>query len=999
MSKPNLNLRFYLDKTEQQIRVEDSTDYSSLGIPLNEVFLALEIRTPAGLLYINPNYNIPSDTPDITGNIHIFTYTIPLVDNMLMRGVYTVNVNGLFNKANYKYSFSQVVDYGCKKPKIKHDIDCFCAKFKSTDITDYTGSTELTYEHIINYPSETNEPDITTILLEWSDNKLANGTYVSEVRTKREWSFGNGFYVIDEIYGKQDIKVKCECLCDIKCAFNSLWEKYQQNCGVNKSKADELLIKINKATTLLTLINANTKCGEVEKTDTYLSQIKDLLGECDCGCGGGCEDEQIWVSQVCGSSGGSGSPFNYIFNSCNSLINVNTTIHDNGQTKVVTICLNEQTINSLISNQFSILIEPILTALNLSWFNGLNTDCFGNFPDNGTEEQKKQFIIDTICQILGEINKPPVAKNDFSVILQNQNIEKLVTQNDFFTSNVTVTIVSAPLNGTATILPDGKTIKYIPNIGWSGIDSITYKITDQYGQFSTAIWQISVNAVASVGCAVVVPGCISEALPTNDNKVQFIITNTSALNGNVLLSEDYIINIYDISNTIIRSYPVAGSPTSDPTVFVSTHVIANTWNYFKVQQQISTGTTTGGTCGTVLFETEAYSLTDINTDIFAGTTAPCLGFSPTDTQQQKIQKLLNKLCAEYNISTTNGLNGVGSPLSPIKLGGELTQNTTIDGDKELNLLIRVLRLIQYDENSTYYNLLEVQNKKKYNNTSDFANFNVAISGNKKSIIDGVFNLSTIGTALEANSLSHDIEFINNTSSLDKSGVSAIGYGDVCNLSMGFGAQSTEAGHIDSMRNLTLSPIFKGNNSTPFTVDKYVSIAIMDLTQSFGTPSDWVIPTDRYAILQEGATDKNEFYGEIRYHSGLTNVSDIRSKKVIRKFEKGLDVVLNINPIVFKRLEHFGNSEIEQIGIIAQELEKVVPEIVNTSKQTIVTKSELINNENTGKVERKILEEKTIDDFKTYTPEALHFILINAIKELSTKCNDLEVRILKLEGNG
>ena len=46
-------------------------------------------------------------------------------------------------------------------------------------------------------------------------------------------------------------------------------------------------------------------------------------------------------------------------------------------------------------------------------------------------KKKKQFIIDTICQILGEINKPPVAKNDFSVILQNQNIEKLVTQNDF----------------------------------------------------------------------------------------------------------------------------------------------------------------------------------------------------------------------------------------------------------------------------------------------------------------------------------------------------------------------------------------------------------------------------------------------------------------------------------------------------------------------------------------------------------------------------------------
>ena len=125
-------------------------------------------------------------------------------------------------------------------------------------------------------------------------------------------------------------------------------------------------------------------------------------------------------------------------------------------------------------------------------------------------------------------------------------------------------------------------------------------------------------------------------------------------------------------------------------------------------------------------------------------------------------------------------------------------------------------------------------------------------------------------------------------------------------------------------------------------------------------------------------------------------ASLDKKKVIRKFEKGLDVVLNINPIVFKRLEHFGNSEIEQIGIIAQELEKVVPEIVNTSKQTIVTKSELINNENTGKVERKILEEKTIDDFKTYTPEALHFILINAIKELSAKNKELEERIIALE---
>lgn len=547
MSKPNLNLRFYLDKTEQQIRVEDSTDYSALGIPLNEVFLALEIRTPAGLLYINPNYNIPSDTPDITGNIHIFTHTIPLVDNMLMRGVYTVNVNGLFNNANYKYSFSQVVDFGCKKPKIKHDIDCFCAKFKSTDITDYTGSTELTYEHIINYPSETNEPDITTILLEWSDNKLANGTYVSEVRTKREWSFGNGFYVIDEIYGKQDIKVKCESLCDIKCAFNSLWEKYQQNCGVNKSKADELLVKINKATALLTLINANTKCGEVEKTNTYLSQIKDLLGDCDCGCGGDCEEEQIWVSPVCGSSGGSDSSFDYIFQSCNSLINIE--VDESGQTKVITICLSEQTINTLINNQFSILIEPILTALNLSWFNGLNTDCFGNFPDNGTEEEKKQYILDLLCLLKATVLSPPVARQDFSSTPFETSVQNLVTLNDFFNSDVTVTIVTPPLNGVCTILADGKTLKYTPNNGFSGTDVVYYQITDANGQTSSSTWTITVNPQLSASCSAVTPAYNADIYSVGAF-LQLAISNQSSLGTNTISAEQYIVEIRDSSNVI-----------------------------------------------------------------------------------------------------------------------------------------------------------------------------------------------------------------------------------------------------------------------------------------------------------------------------------------------------------------------------------------------------------------------------------------------------------------
>ena len=61
--------------------------------------------------------------------------------------------------------------------------------------------------------------------------------------------------------------------------------------------------------------------------------------------------------------------------------------------------------------------------------------------------------------------------------------------------------------------------------------------------------------------------------------------------------------------------------------------------------QLTTNSSTGSSCGTELYETESYSLTDINSDIFSGITAPCLGWVPGDTQQEKMQKLINKLCS------------------------------------------------------------------------------------------------------------------------------------------------------------------------------------------------------------------------------------------------------------------------------------------------------------------------------------------------------------------
>lgn len=71
------------------------------------------------------------------------------------------------------------------------------------------------------------------------------------------------------------------------------------------------------------------------------------------------------------------------------------------------------------------------------------------------------------------------AINDTSNILQGQTIDINVLFNDIYNDDVTVTIVTAPTNGTATVLPN-KTIRYVHNNTATTTDTIVYRITSAY---------------------------------------------------------------------------------------------------------------------------------------------------------------------------------------------------------------------------------------------------------------------------------------------------------------------------------------------------------------------------------------------------------------------------------------------------------------------------------------------------------------------------------------
>lgn len=990
MSNPNLNVRFYIDKTIPEIRVVDSTNYTSLGITPSQVYISLELQTPAGLLYINPTYNTPMTAPNLTGSTHTFSYALPLVDGELIKGTYSVKAKLFINSSPttqvYDYEWKQDIDFGCKKISIEHLIDCFCAKFTSIDRTSYVGSTQITYSHVINYPSETNTADVTTVLLSWTDNKLANGTYVSEVTTKREWAYGNNFSVIAQISGRKDIKVKCEDACEIKCAFNSLWQQYKDKCGKDNVKAEALLHKINEATALLALINANSKCGETEKTDTYMTQLKSLLGDCDCGCDG-CDEDDIWVSSVCGSEGGPGNAFDYVFQSCNSLIAVTTATV--GSTKTINICLSENTINTLISNQFDILIAPILEALDVSWFEGLTTTCLTGFPTGGSESAKRQFILDLLCQLKTAVFAAPVARQDISTTAFNTPISYLVTMNDFFSSNVTVTIISGPANGTCIVLGDGKTLKYTPNTGFSGVDVVTYRITDTNGATSTTTWTITVNPAISVSCSVVAANYSASLYPMG-SFLQIAIQNLSSIGTNVYTVKNYLIQIRDASNAILFSYPVTGSLTSDPTIFTTPDPFATNWDNVRIQQTITTNSSTGAACGTVVYETPTpFSLTDITPSWFYGTTPPpCLNFLPSDTEIQKKDKLMNKVCEGSTVTTSNGVAGTGTALAPVKLGSNLTENTEIEGNT-FDLRFNNRRQLFGNLSNTLYaaafankDFFTIAHQQATNNAGSYIygktfvldftagglNAGVGCTGDNALSVMNFVDSKTISNTNAVSGRYHALR-LNITGSATIDGTA--GYPTISAEAVFTDLPDNQTGTFKRVYNFSFRPTETKVNSANLESHGHL---FLDRIRD-GDVGGKITGTT-YAINQIGVDDVNRFFGPVQNAGGtLQFTSDERVKENIVEFTAGLDEIEKIEVKNFNW--NYGIDKTTKTGVIAQQLETVLPQAVQQA-------------------EFDIPNGERFEDFRMVDQNVIFYTMLNAIKQLSVKNKNLEDRILALE---
>jgi hypothetical protein len=113
-------------------------------------------------------------------------------------------------------------------------------------------------------------------------------------------------------------------------------------------------------------------------------------------------------------------------------------------------------------------------------------------------------------------------------------------------------------------------------------------------------------------------------------------------------------------------------------------------------------------------------------------------------------------------------------------------------------------------------------------------------------------------------------------------------------------------------------------------------------------------------------------GSVAGTSAYVNLSDERYKKDILPIENALDKVLSLNGVTFNWDKQFNPGtkldDANHIGLIAQEVEKVIPQAVSTGKDGNQTKS------------------------VAYTD--LVPVLIEAIKELKLEIEDLKKLINK-----
>lgn len=110
---------------------------------------------------------------------------------------------------------------------------------------------------------------------------------------------------------------------------------------------------------------------------------------------------------------------------------------------------------------------------------------------------------------------------------------------------------------------------------------------------------------------------------------------------------------------------------------------------------------------------------------------------------------------------------------------------------------------------------------------------------------------------------------------------------------------------------------------------------------------------------------HDFYGLFKVNSAIVLTSDVRLKKNIEPLTHCLDKILQLQGVEYDRIDYEGH----ELGLIAQEVEKVIPQVIHDSEYKSIAYTSLIP----VLIEAIKEQQQQIEDLK------------RSVQELSTPC--------------
>ena len=164
----------------------------------------------------------------------------------------------------------------------------------------------------------------------------------------------------------------------------------------------------------------------------------------------------------------------------------------------------------------------------------------------------------TVTVTVAAVNDPPVAGDDLATTDEDVPVTIPLTANDSDTEDVTVdptsvSITSAPANGTITAINADGSVEYTPDADFSGTDTFTYEVCDLDGACDTATVTVTVNAINDTPVAADDAVATSEDVPVTfdpladngsgvdsdpDGDLLTVASVTQPANGTVVLNAD-----------------------------------------------------------------------------------------------------------------------------------------------------------------------------------------------------------------------------------------------------------------------------------------------------------------------------------------------------------------------------------------------------------------------------------------------------------------------------